>query len=164
MTELTTSICRIESADTHIIRHRILRPNQDLSDSIYPLDDAPQTLHAGCFMAGDLVGIASVFNELKIKDASVQGTKIASDQEPPPEWRLRGLAVVQTARGMGVGRLLINAVIDHASLYQKDGTIWCKVRLDAIDYLHKYGFEASGAVFENESLGPHRIMSRDLPG
>ncbi len=159
MSELTTSIASIDPAETHLIRHRILRPNQDLSASVYPLDEAPRTLHAGCFMAGNLVGIASIFHEAP--NPQIEQKLPAG---PYPEaWRLRGLAVVEAARGVGVGAHLIKAVMDHAGSFQDEGMIWCKVRLDALDYLARYRFEAVGEVFENESLGPHRIMIRPLP-
>ena len=82
MSDLTTSIRAIESSETLDLRHRILRPNQSLEHCAYPLDDDAETLHLGCFMAGDLVGIASLFHEPQ------------PGQQNPRSWRVRGMAVL----------------------------------------------------------------------
>jgi hypothetical protein len=62
--------------------------------SIYPGDDAPDTLHLGAFVNGRMAAVATVCRE------SLPGTSMAD------QWRLRGMATLKEFRGSGLGRLL----------------------------------------------------------
>lgn len=43
---------------------------------------------------------------------------------PPTSWRIRGMAVVEDMRGTGVGSNILQALIDHASIYPLPAEIW----------------------------------------
>jgi hypothetical protein len=76
----------ITSEETHNLRHDILRPHIPQNELVYPGDDAPESLHAGAFYAGTLVGIASVFRDSPPGETN------------PTAWRLRGMATHSTMR------------------------------------------------------------------
>lgn len=127
------------------LRAAVLRPGRPPGDSTYPGDDAPETLHIGAFLGGDLIGVASIF------------------REPPPgeqdagAWRLRGMAVAPEARRGGHGRALLGVCVAHVA--SRGGTkLWCNARSTAAGFYRSLGFESSGEEFETPDGIPHFRM------
>ena len=83
------------------LRNELLRPFEPPAALVYFGDDAGDTLHAGVFLDGVLVGIATV-----CRDPLPGSTEI-------DEWRLRGVAVRPEVQGRGLGRALLTACINH---------------------------------------------------
>jgi GNAT superfamily N-acetyltransferase len=150
MTELTTAIQAIEAAETLGLRHRVLRPQQSLEDCAYPLDTAPESCHLGCVMGGDLVGGASVYHEAPV------------GEDDPHAWRLRGMAVLEGARGFGIGQQLLAAIVDYVAGRNGAAVLWCNARVSATGFYEAAGFAARGEGFDLPPLGPHVILSRRL--
>ncbi len=141
-------IRKITSVETHILRQQVLRPLQQPPDQVYPNDDAPDTLHAGAFHAGQLVGIATVF------------------REPPPgennprAWRLRGMAVAPAMQRQGIGHALIEFCVAH--IHAHGGTaLWCYGRSSARAFYAALGFRTIGAEFNIPASGAHFVFRRE---
>jgi predicted GNAT family N-acyltransferase len=72
------------------------------------------------------------------------------------------LAVLPAHRGRGVGRALLQAVIELA---EAAGPVELQLdaQLQALDFYRPFGFEARGPVFDDAGI-PHRLMVRPVGG
>ena len=77
-----------------------------------------------------------------------------------PDGHIGRMAVLQAWRGMGVGALLLQALIEQARLRRH-----ARVRLNpqsyAVGFYRRYGFESVGPEFMEAGI-PHVAMQRDL--
>lgn len=80
---------RVAARDTHSLRDAVLRPGLPPGGSIYPGDDAPDTLHLGAFVGDTIAAIATLCRESM------------PDQSTTTSWRLRGMATLPEYRGRG---------------------------------------------------------------
>ncbi len=149
MDDKYASIHEINAEQAQEIRRLVLRPHQAIEMSIYPLDDELTTFHAGAFADDVLVGVASVFNE------APGGSLGAND------WRIRGMATLESVRGAGYGAALLARIIGHVMAMNGDD-LWCNARTSAAGFYRKYGFEASEPEYELPGLGPHLRMFKSL--
>jgi predicted GNAT family N-acyltransferase len=140
----------ISAEATYTLRHQILRPNQPIEECIFSFDSAPDTLHVGCFLNGQLVGVGSIFREAR--DGSPQANG----------WRIRGMAVRADVRGSGAGGKILQALIAHAASRGLSGEIWCNGRVNVKGYYEHYGFVQQGGIFDLPHTGPHVLMVRTL--
>jgi GNAT superfamily N-acetyltransferase len=128
------TVRRISVADARVLRDRVLHANMPEGRSVYPGDDAPDTLHAGAFVDGLMTGVATVCRD------SMPGGSITC------EWRLRGMATLEEYRGRGFGRRLAEHCAAHATC-RRGFLIWCSARLVAVPFYLSLGFEAHGKKF-----------------
>lgn len=134
---------------THPMRHRILRPWQTLSEMDYPGDRDAQTIHFGAFDGSALLGIGSIYCEPWPKDPQ------------PGDWRLRGMAVDETARGGGIGAAILAACARHIASH--DGKrLWCYARTPACGFYERFGLEVRSQVWDGGGIGPHVDMVGDI--
>lgn len=142
-------IKEINAAETRNLRQLTLRQNQPTETLVYPGDDAEDTIHFGAFIENELVGIASIYKEImKVNDE-------------PESWRLRGMATVESVRGKGYGKELMNKCIK----YVKDNNgklFWCNARITAEEFYEKFGMKRFGEIFYPENLGPHVVMWMEI--
>jgi GNAT superfamily N-acetyltransferase len=130
-------IRRITAAETRALRQQVLRPKQRPEEQVYPNDDAPDTLHAGAFRDGTLVGIATVFRD------------VPPGEPNPRAWRLRGMAVLPEMQRQGVGRALVEFCVEHIRA-QGGEVLWCNGRTSARAFYESAGFRATGACSGEE--------------
>lgn len=138
----------ISAAETRGLRGAILRPGRPAEQLVYPADDAPDTLHAGAFRDGGLVGIATV------------SQNPCPRHELPGPWQLRGMATTPEVRGMGYGRALIEACVAHVAAHGGI-TLWCNGRTSAAGFYTALGFAALGEEFVTDT-GPHFVFFRGV--
>lgn len=138
----------ITAAETLPLRQVILRPHMPAESLAYPGDNAPDALHVGAFQDTELVGIASVsFEPFEIE---------------PRAWRLRGMATQEHVRGLGVGRALVKACVDHV-IEHSGRLLWCHGRTSAWGFYRALGFEKFGNEFESSSgTGAHYVMIKRI--
>ncbi len=128
------------------LRKTILRPNLPADTTIYPGDEAADTFHAGAFLDGELVGITTALREAPPGEAD------------PYAWRLRGVAVAEGARGLGIGRALIQACMQHVTA-QGGAWVWANGRTQALPFYTVLGFQIKGKEYITDS-GPHYLVWR----
>jgi predicted GNAT family N-acyltransferase len=135
--------------DVRPLRHSILRAGQSWEDTAYPGDDDPATVHLGAFEDDRLVGIASLYRE--DRPGAAEGG-----------WRLRGMATSPDVRGRGGGRALLAACVAHVAA-NGGGEVWCNARTPAAGFYTAAGFAVLSEEFDIPGIGPHVVMSRDVP-
>jgi ribosomal protein S18 acetylase RimI-like enzyme len=142
----------ISVAEARVLRDRVLRAGLPAGRSIYPGDDAPDTLHLGAFVNGRLAAVATVCHE------SMPGASNAG------EWRLRGMATLEEFRRNGLGRHLAARCVAHAA--DSQGTLlWCSARMATVPFYRSLGFKEQGENFRlpEYSGEVYILMQRPLP-
>ncbi len=132
------------------LRHRVLRPHQTLAELRAPDDDAPDTGHYAAFADGAVVSTASVRREAP---PWAPGTERA--------WRLRGMATDDAWRRQGVGRRVLDAVVEHVRA-RGGGLLWCNARVPAVPFYARAGFAVHGEEWDEPHIGPHVAMARQV--
>jgi GNAT superfamily N-acetyltransferase len=137
------------------LRRAVLRPGRPAPESRYPADDHPDTAHVA----------------LRVTDQPQPDGPVAVGTvlpEPPPweparsdGWRIRGMATRADLRGHGLGRLVLDALVDHVAA-RGGGVLWCNARVTATGFYRRAGFVTRGAVFDVPGIGPHHHMWRTV--
>jgi GNAT superfamily N-acetyltransferase len=121
------AIRRIAARDTIALRDAMLRPGLPPGGSIYPGDDAPDTLHLGTFLNNTLAAVATLCRE------PLPGETITTS------WRLRGMATLPEYRSRGFARQLAQRCIAYAA--EQGGTrVWCTSRVATMAFYRTLGF------------------------
>ncbi|MGZ5278499.1 MAG: GNAT family N-acetyltransferase [Pseudobdellovibrionaceae bacterium] len=139
----------ISAAETWPLRHKILRPHQDLQSSIFPQDEWPTTFHVGARSKGQIVGVATFHEEVFPQIPA---------QMP---YRLRGMATDVSFHGQGVGRLVLEKGIQELKIRGCD-LLWCNARKIAFPFYEKLGLTYLEPMFDIPTLGPHKVMYKYL--
>ena len=132
----------IEQIAPHLtwpIRYQVMYPEHDLD--FVKLENDPEGIHFGLYYNQKLTGIVSVFNEGKI-------------------YQFRKLAILEEAQGLGLGKKLMEAVIEYCKL-QKAENLWCNARANAKDFYKRLGFKETETVFFKDGYD-FIIMDLDL--
>lgn len=77
-------------------------------------------------------------------------------------WQLRAMATATDWQGHGVGRLAVEAVVEHVRAAGGD-LLWCNARVLARAFYERAGFTVEGAEFHVADIGPHWPMARPIP-
>lgn len=128
--------------DTYAVRHPVLRKGLPAHTCAFDFDDAPNTLHLGAFANDALVGVLSLLQ----KPQSVQ---------------LRGMAVLESFQGKGIGKQLIAHAENQVRQYSIC-TLWMNARLVAIPFYETFGYLKQGNPFELPYGGTHYKMTKHL--
>jgi GNAT superfamily N-acetyltransferase len=156
--ELTVQ--RIDSAATHPLRQSVLRPGRPVEECVFPGDDAPETLHVGALLDGEVVAIASLYLEPRPGDAP-GGAPLTDDHAAGTAWRLRGMATEPTVRRRGAGAAALAACEQHAR--DQGGTLlWCNARVEALEFYEANGWTILGEEFDIPTVGPHFVMEKPI--
>lgn len=142
----------ISISEARTIRDRVLSAGGPASRSIYPNDDAPDTLHLGAFVNGRLAAVATICHE------PMPGSSNSS------AWRLRGMATLEEFRRLGLGKRLAASCIAHAAAHW--GTLlWCSARVATITFYRGLGFQEQGRSFQLPEYSDevYILMRRGLP-
>ncbi len=141
----------ISAKEAQPLRAAILRPGLELQASIYPLDEAEESLHMGAFEDGELVTVASVFHEPR------------PGEDDGGEWRLRGMVTLPHRQRGGYGRAVLEECI--AEIRRRGATtLWCNARIDAVEFYRKLGFETVGGEQKTPRGTSFIRMKRPLEG
>lgn len=139
----------ISAVETRWLRHTVLRPHQRPDELVYPGDDDPAALHAGAFRGAALVGVASV------------APSPCPAVDLPAPWRLQGMAIAAELRGLGLGRALIAACLEHIAAHA-GRSLWCNGRSGVAGFYTTLGFAPVGEEFLS-ATGPHFVFVRPVP-
>jgi len=137
---------------TDELRRRVLRP-----------DEPPDSV----FWPGFEVDGAATFAVLDPLEHPISTVTVMPEPCPwrPDEavpWRLRGMATDGGFRGRGLGRLVLDAAVDHV-VGSGATLLWCNARIRAEPFYRRAGFTVDGEEFDVSGIGPHFPMSLMLP-
>jgi uncharacterized protein (TIGR00290 family) len=132
----------IPVARTYPFRREILRPGYPPELSEYPLDEHPDTWHAGAFLDEQQVGVVTLLHEPP------------PGEHTPHSWRLRGMAVRAQDRRKGIGKALVKACVRYVEEHA-GREIWCNGRVTALSFYQSLGFRTVGEPFDIPESGPH---------
>lgn len=139
----------ITSAETLMLRQRVLRPYLMAEECIYPEDDLASTYHFGLFHSHKLISVATFISQ----------SFISFDAGHP--YRLRGMATDERYRRQGFGQILTRQGLDFLKGHRCD-LVWCNARIRAFSFYQKLGFSFYGDLFEIKDIGPHKVMYKRL--
>jgi len=139
----------ISASEARTVRQEVLRPGRPESEVIYPFDDSATTTHLGAYDGSRLIGVASFFPEACPAHDGIRA------------WRLRGMAVVSSLRGRGLGGELLQRGIELADRAGVD-VVWCNGRVPARSFYERHGFAAVGEEFSVPVTGPHYLFVRHM--
>lgn len=135
---------QVGANDVVDLRHRVLRAGRPRSSAVWDGDDDPETRHWAVFWAGEIVGIASVLPRTE-------------PTHPTYRWQLRGMAIDPSARGKGLGGLLLQRVERDVG-----EPLWCNARESARGFYERHGWKAPEEPFDIPRIGPHYRMFTQL--
>jgi GNAT superfamily N-acetyltransferase len=135
----------IEAAEVRPLRRALLHPELPL-DAVMSLSDTHHAArHLGAFKDGVLVAIGTIHPQPM--PAGV----------PSGAWRIRDVAVEHGHRGKGLGALLVERLLEHAS--DNQGIVaWATVRKTAAGFAERCGFEKIDAPFVDPQEGEQYMM------
>lgn len=143
---------------TYALRHAVLRPHLPLDGVALAGDDDPET-HT--FAALDQVS-REVVSTASVRPAHCPEQLIAvldASSRALPQWRLRGMATKDHLRGLGLGREVLDAVLDHVGA-KGGGLLWCNARIGAVAFYERAGLVSVGEPWVEPEIGPHIVMWR----
>ena len=141
----------IPASVTIDLRHRILRPEHDVSVCHYDEDNFSSTFH---------VGIRDVSKKI-----IANGTFMAQAHDlfglAKNPYRLRGMATETGFQKQGLGRTVV--VFAEKELQQRNcDLLWFNARTTAEIFYQKLGFSADPVIFDIPTVGPHKVMYKWL--
>ncbi|MEA1786699.1 GNAT family N-acetyltransferase [Arenibacter sp. GZD96] len=139
----------IRAVDTYAVRHPVLRAGKPIDTCAFAGDDLDTTFHLGCFYEDELIGVASF-----LENDHAEHHLINAGQ-------LRGMAVLQTHQGKGIGKILLT--FGEAQLRTKHkSVVWMNAREVAVPFYTKLGYAIIGNVFDVPGIGPHYVMHKTI--
>lgn len=156
--DMDLSIEIVDPSLTYELRHRVLRPDRPLTETI----------------DNDAFASSVTFGLTEGDDPRILATATVYPEDPPPAyaplvllgetnrpWRLRAVATDAQRRSEGLGRLVLGAVIDYIS-EKESALLWCNARITAQAFYAREGFLTYGPVFEVEHIGRHIVMYKTI--
>ncbi len=141
-------IFRINAQDTLPLRGLVLRPGKPKSHCIFDGDELESTAHFGVTENNKILGIVSVYRRNSDKISLANG------------YQIRAMATDPTARGRGIGTMLLSAAekyaFEHGAEY-----IWANARVGAKGFYAKAGYNVDSFEFEIAGVGPHVLIRKD---
>jgi GNAT superfamily N-acetyltransferase len=155
-------VARAPAAVVRALRHGVLRPGRPESESLYPEDLDPATVHVAARVSG------SVSGERAERTEAVLAVGTALRSAPPWDpgvsgaaWRVRGMATAAQWRGRGLGAAVLDALVSAVTAAGAT-VVWCNARVPARRLYERAGFSVRGDVFDVPHLGPHLVMWRTV--
>ena len=141
----------ILASETLDLRHRILRPMQDISVCHYEEDNLSSTFH---------LGIRDVTGKICANGTFIQQSHLLFPKAIRP-YRLRGMATDTVAQKQGHGKAILLSALDILR-NKKCDLLWFNARTSAEVFYQKLTFEADPTIFDIPTVGPHKVMYKWL--
>lgn len=155
---MNLSVEIVDPSRTYDLRHQVLRPDRPFAETV---DD-------------DAFASAITFGLTEDGDPRILATATVYPEEPPPSyaplvllsksylpWRLRAVATDAQRRSEGLGRIMLNAIVDYIT-ETESALLWCNARINAQAFYAREGFLTYGTVFEVEHIGRHIVMYKAI--
>jgi predicted GNAT family N-acyltransferase len=132
------------------VRQEVLHPNGPRDRVVYKQDEEESAYHLVLKNdEGEIIAVGSMFYEME------EGGADSST------FRIRGMAVKESAQGQGIGSQIIEKFIVFAK-DQEAKMIWCNARVKALPLYERKGFKRFGETFDVPGSGPHYRLRNDL--
>ena len=172
---------RVSAPETFELRWRVLRPHQRLEEVSLQGDEDPDTSFfvARDRTSGEVLATGSVQREAPPWEPQARlgrdhagphsrldvpaDARVAAGHDGADAWRLRAMATADGVRGQGLGRQVLDALIDHVAA-AGGGLLWCGARIRAIPFYQRAGFSPLGDFYEEPVIGTHVLMWRVVAG
>ena len=143
-------VVEIPAEATHDLRRQVLRGGRADSDVDFPEDRAPGAFHLGAKApGGELVGVATFSPQV-------------TDHRPgKAAFQLRGMAVVESQQGAGIGRRLLDVAVARLRSGGAE-VLWANGRDSALGFYERWGMEVVGDGFATATGIPHHVVIYDL--
>ena len=155
-------IKKINAKATYPIRHSVLRKGRPIESCEFEGDTLESSIHFGSYFKGSLVGVCSFYvKEQNQQQNKPQRIKPTNGNAVQNCYQLRGMAVLESMQGKGIGQLLVI----HAEAYFKSKIatlIWMNAREVAISFYKKLGYTITGASFDIPQVGKHYKMIKEF--
>lgn len=131
------------------LRQRVLRPHESPA-ALLASDDR------------DAVDLAAVTPTQRVVACARLCREPPSWATPATDWwRLRNMATSAQARGLGLGRQLVDAALQRARTAGAE-RVWCAARTGSAGFYTRCGFEPVTDPWDDPELGPHVGMARSV--
>lgn len=136
------------------LRYVVLREPLGLpyEQTLFPGDELAGTTHVVGVMDGEAVGCLTLLPP----GQAPAGSGIEESGRGGCYVQLRGMAVVGSCQGRGIGSRLLAHVAGVAA--QRGWNLWCKARESAVGFYVANGWRVVGEEFEIPQIGKHRWM------
>lgn len=131
----------------YLLRNSVLRPGRPIESCQFDGDLDAQTRHFAYEKDSQIMAIASTY--------------VNARNDLSAGWQLRGMASAASMRGQGLGKLLLDAIIECAQA-NKAPELWCNARQGAIGFYENAGFTVHSELFDIVDVGPHVVMAKNL--
>lgn len=144
-----THIKELLPHDIYPIRHEVLRKGKPFETSFFEGDKLKSTKHFGLFVANELAGVVSLFQN--------NNPNFTFEKQ----FQLRGMAVLNQHQNKGFGKLLIEKAEDFAKSINIH-FIWFNARENAVPFYQKSNYSIFGNPFNIKEIGLHFVMFKKL--
>jgi ribosomal protein S18 acetylase RimI-like enzyme len=142
-------IKKINTFDTIIVRHPVLRLGKPVSTCHFEGDDLPTTSHFGLNLDNRLIAVISAF-EVKNKYFTEEN-----------QYQIRGMAVLEEFQNRGFGEQLLQYCENEIRI-KKGELIWFNARQTALGFYKKSGYAIIGDQFEIPDVGTHYVLYKKI--
>ncbi len=133
----------ITAADTHPLRARVLRAGTPSYVVVFDGDELDTTLHIGCRLGGELIGISTWL------------ARPYPDRPAEVGYQLRGMATDPARRGVGAADAMLTAGLDRCRGAGAT-VVWARARDSALGFYARHGFGTVGLGYVDLTTGlPH---------
>ncbi len=135
-------VTRSSAEETAALRRAVLRPHLTIRQMTLVGDQGPDTAYLA---VRALAGNGALVGCVRLEPVPCPWTE-SIDVDTDNAWQLRAMATDPSARGSGVGRLLVEAAVNHVA--ERGGkAIWCNARVGAEGFYSRLGFRTVTDAF-----------------
>lgn len=132
------------------LRRKVLRPEATVDRDVAYRQELAGDAYTCAVTDGDtVIAIGTVMRD---------GHPNGSDSN---DWRVRGMAVDPDQQGNGLGAVVLDHLLAHASAVGAS-VVWCNARQAAVGFYERHGFVRRSDLFHAAGGRPHYLMDIDL--
>ncbi len=148
-------IIPITSRETYAVRHTVLRKGRPIEDCRFSGDELGTTFHLGAFEKDKIIGVGTFLMNKDIDLDQIKHIKLYQC------YQLRGMAVLETAQGKGIGKKLLKHA-EKLLIEKQIKTLWFNARVNATPFYKKLGYNIVSEQFLIPKVGDHYKMMKLL--
>lgn len=147
---------------TRELRRAVLRPHQSLEE-LACSDELELGSGSGLHFAAREKATGQILSCATVLPEKPSGHALGLAQAREEQcFRLRGVATAQQWRSIGLGGLVMGAVLTHIE-HCGGGILWCNARIGAQAFYERHRFSTYGSYFPEPDLPLHVVMWRAVP-